>query len=89
LRRWVERQQPQAGDAETREVGQLIRETDEIADAVAVRVDEGLDVQAIDDGVLVPEIVDHAGDLSKAGAEARRSRAEVDTYQDRCMMAGL
>jgi hypothetical protein len=59
VRRRIEGQQPDAGDAQAGQIGELVREPDEIPDAVSVRIDERLDVQAVDDGVLVPEVVDH------------------------------
>ena len=51
-RRGIERQQPEAGDAEVLEIGKLLREAGEVADAVAVAVVEGADVHLVDDGVL-------------------------------------
>ena len=57
--RAVERLQPDAGDAEPGEIVEPARQADEVADAVAIAVDVLLDVQAIDDGVLVPEVVNH------------------------------
>jgi hypothetical protein len=53
----IEGQQPEAGDAKPGQVGQPIRQPDEVPDTIAVRIEEGLDVEAVDDGVLVPEIV--------------------------------
>src|SRR6185312_16165365 len=38
-----------------------VHEPGEVADAIAVRVHVGSHGQAVDDGVLVPEVVDHAG----------------------------
>ena len=55
--RGIERQQPQRGDAEILQIVELLGQAGEIADAVIVAVGEGLDVQLIDDGVLVPELV--------------------------------
>jgi hypothetical protein len=52
----VEGQEPEAGAAERLDVIQPIGETLEVADAVPVGIHERLDVQAIDDGILVPEI---------------------------------
>ena len=54
-RRREERQEPQAVDAEVLQVVELLDEPAQIADAVAVRVVERLDVRLVDDGVLVPE----------------------------------
>ena len=56
-RRWIERQQPQRGDAEILEIVQLAGQAGEIADAVVVAVGERLDVKLIDDRVLEPELV--------------------------------
>jgi hypothetical protein len=44
-------------DAEVLYVVETMRETVEVPDAVVVRVEERLDVQLVDDGVLVPERV--------------------------------
>ena len=52
----IEGHQPQAGDAEVGEVVDPLGEPDEVAAAVAVPVHEGLDVQAVDDGVLPPQV---------------------------------
>ncbi len=57
-RRRVERQDPQAGHAEAGEIVEPAHQPLEVADAVAARVDEPLDVDAVDDGVLVPEVLD-------------------------------
>ena len=54
-RRRIERQQPHRVDAELLDVVELGGEAGEVADAVAVRVEERLDVQLVDDRVLVPE----------------------------------
>ena len=52
----VERHQPDAGDPEPGEVVDVLGESAEVADAVAVGVGERLHVEAVDDGVLPPEI---------------------------------
>jgi hypothetical protein len=59
VRRGIERQQPDAGDAEASEIVQPARQPDEVADTVAVPILKGLDVDAVDDRVLVPEVFDH------------------------------
>ncbi len=51
-----ERHQPQAGDAESVEVVDALDEALDVAAAVAVAVGERLDVQAVDDRVLPPEV---------------------------------
>ena len=53
----VERQQPQRGDAEILQIPQFLGQPGKVADAVIVAVGEGLDVELIDDGILVPELV--------------------------------
>ena len=58
IRGWVEGLQPDAGDAEARQIVEPAHQPFEVADAVAVRVLILLDVQAVDDGVAVPEIVE-------------------------------
>ena len=55
LRRGVEGQEPDGGDAQVLDVVELVDQSAKIADAVAAFVAEGLDVQFVDDGVLVPE----------------------------------
>ena len=54
-RRRVEGQQPERVDAEALQVVELLGQAGEVADAVAVAVEEGADVRLVDDGVLVPE----------------------------------
>ena len=53
-RRRVERQQPDRRDAEVGEVVEALGEPVEVADAVAVGVGEGPDVELVDDRVAVP-----------------------------------
>ncbi len=53
--RGKERQQPDAGDAKILQIVQLREQAAEVADAVAVGVGEGPDVQLVDDRVLVPQ----------------------------------
>ena len=67
-RRGIEGEQPDRGDAEILQVVEVLREADEVADAVAVAVGEGAHVQLVDDGVLVPG--------AHAGAPADRGRTE-------------
>jgi hypothetical protein len=59
--RHVERLQPEAGHSEAGQVLQAAAEALEVADAVAVAVHVRLDVEAIQDGVLVPEVLDGHG----------------------------
>src|SRR5947199_8217881 len=59
-RRGLERRQPDGVDPERLEVVEPPAQPLEVAPAVAVRIEVGLDIQAVDDGVLVPEVVDHA-----------------------------
>ena len=53
-RRGIEGQEPDRVDAEALDVVEPLHQAGEIADAVAVGIVEGLDVQLVDDGVLVP-----------------------------------
>jgi hypothetical protein len=71
IRGGVERLEPDAGDAEAGEVFETATQTFEVTDAVAVRVLVLLDVEAVDDGVLVPEIVDRHAALSSRVSAAR------------------
>src|SRR5215207_5210855 len=52
-----ERQDPDAGNAELLEVVQLLDQPPKVADAIAIAVVEGTDVELVDDCVLVPERV--------------------------------
>ena len=54
-RRRIERQHPDRRDAEVAQVVELLGQALEVADAVAVAVAEGADVDLVDDRVLVPE----------------------------------
>ena len=54
-RRDVEGEDPDGGDAQVAQVGDLLQQTPEIADAVAVAVEEAPDMDLVNDGVLVPE----------------------------------
>src|SRR4051794_5624290 len=57
-RRGIERQEPKRGDTEFLEVIKLINQSAKIADAIAIAVGEGLDVQLVDDRVFLPKRVD-------------------------------
>src|SRR4029450_5288223 len=57
--RGLERHQPDRRDAEAVQIVQPAHQPLEIADPVAIGIHVGADRQAIDDGILVPEIVDH------------------------------
>lgn len=74
-RRRVERQEPDAVDAEPLEVVEALGEADEVADAVAVAVGEAADVDLVEHRPLEPERVR----LEPAGCSlGRRSgRAEL------------
>ncbi len=53
-RRFIERQKPDTRHAEALEVAELLGETLEVADAVAITVVERAHLQRVDDRVLVP-----------------------------------
>ena len=57
----LERHQPEAVDAQPVEMVEPLDEPVEVADAVAVAVLEGLDVQAVEDRVLPPEVAGPRG----------------------------
>ena len=59
VRRFLEGHQPDRGDAEPLQVIEPAHEAFEVADAVAVGIHVRADGQAVDDRVLVPEVVDH------------------------------
>src|SRR5687767_6160184 len=54
-RRWIERQQPDAGDAQRGDVIEPARQARKVADPVARAVLKRTDVGLVDDRVLVPE----------------------------------
>src|SRR5262249_21845487 len=73
-RRGKEWQEPQAGDPELLEVIELLDQPREITDAVAVGIEESLDVRFVDDRVLVPEGIavngaHHSGTVLGSGRE--------------------
>jgi hypothetical protein len=59
IRRRMKRPEPKRVDAQILEVLEPANEPLEIADAVAVRVEERLDLEAIDHRILVPTVLDH------------------------------
>ena len=58
-RRGLERCQPDRVDAERLEIVKPPAETFEVAASVSACVKERLDIEAVDDRVLVPKVVDH------------------------------
>jgi hypothetical protein len=56
--RRIERLQPDTGDAETGQIVEPAGQALEVPDAVAAGILVGFDVETLDDGVLVPEVVD-------------------------------
>src|SRR5207247_1803335 len=67
--------QPDARHAQTGQIRKPLAQALEVADAVAGGVLELFNVEAIDDGVAVPEIADaHAWRWSKGRAESIRGR---------------
>jgi hypothetical protein len=74
--RGIERHQPQAGDAQARQVVDLPDQPLEVTDPVAVGVEVGLHVQAVDDRVLPPQV---------AGlVQARRHRLSPSSAGSTC-----
>jgi hypothetical protein len=77
VRRRVERLEPETGDAQAVQVFQPPAQPLEIADAVPARVHVLVDVEAVQDRILVPEVLDgHAIPISK-----RRSGETMDNRQ--------
>ena len=70
-RRGLEGHQPDRRHAEALQIVEPADQTLEVADAVPVRIHEGFDGEAVDDGVLVPEIVDHAASSAEVGRAAK------------------
>src|SRR5256886_9352199 len=56
---WIKGQEPDRGNAELLEVIEFLDQTAKIANAVAIAVMEGFDVQLVDDRVLVPKRIGH------------------------------
>ena len=78
-RRGIERHHPDRGGAELLYVIELLRDPDEIADAVVGRIEEALDVQLVDDRVAVPlrvGAIDHRPPFQSAGGARRQITAE-------------
>src|SRR4051812_41708126 len=79
-RRRLERREPHDVDAETLQIVETAAEPFEVAVAVAVGVHERLDVEAVDDRVLVPEVADHEG------REAPARRGQLVEARRLCML---
>jgi hypothetical protein len=78
-RRGIERQDPDARDAQRLDIVELLDQTAEVTEAVGISVPKALDVDLVDDSVLVPERVDElAGCLVGGfGHQAFRSIAKT------------
>ena len=59
--RGIKGREPDRFHADRVEIIEPAHESFEIADTVAVRVHERLDVEAVNDGVLIPKVFDHCG----------------------------
>jgi hypothetical protein len=57
----VKGRQPDGRDPDTSQVVEAPHQPLEVPHPIAVGVHEGADVEAVKDGVLVPEVVDHPG----------------------------
>jgi hypothetical protein len=75
--RALERHQPDARDPESGEVIEPSDEPLEVPDAVTVRIHERADVKAVNDCVLVPEVLDHPAILSDPPATHHRASAVI------------
>src|ERR1700719_2898945 len=56
----LERHQPDRRDPETMQIIQAARQAREIADAIAIAIHIGAYRKAINDRILVPQVIDHA-----------------------------
>jgi hypothetical protein len=79
--RWLKRLKPDARNAEAGKIIQPPRQSFEISDPIAVRIHKSADVEVVDDGVLVPEIVNHFG--GKICSVLRNSTIALLEYGDR------
>src|SRR5438477_546236 len=61
LRRHLKRHQPDRGDPQPVQIIETPHQPGEIADPVAIGIHIAADRQAVEDRVLVPEVVDHGG----------------------------
>src|SRR5690606_9473810 len=61
LRRRLEWREPDGVNAEELEIVHAVDQPLEVADAVAVRVEKRLEIEAVDHRVLVPQVFNHAG----------------------------
>src|SRR5262245_26552851 len=59
IRTGLKRLQPDARCAQTRDVIEFPRQTLEVTNSVAIGVHVGSNVDTVNDGILVPEVVDH------------------------------
>ena len=78
-RRRIERHHPDRRGAQLLDVVELLRDADEIADAVVGGIEEALDVQLVDDRVAVPlrvAAIDHRPPFQSAGGARRQITAE-------------
>jgi hypothetical protein len=64
-RRRLKRREPDRVDAERIELVEPAAQPLEVATPVPIRVEVRLDVEAVDDRVLVPEVADHARSTSR------------------------
>jgi len=70
----LERVQPDARGAQPRDIVEAAHQALEVPDTVTVRVEKRRNVETVDDGVLVPEVLDHVAMVLDRGTRARRSR---------------
>src|SRR5262249_45587033 len=61
--RGLKRHKPNSGDAQAVQIIETAFQAAKIASAVAIGIHEGANGQTVDDGVLIPEITDHAAPL--------------------------
>jgi hypothetical protein len=82
--RRIEGLEPDAGHAETSQIVEPPVQALEIADAVAVRIHVRLDVEAVNDAVLVPEILEHHMITHDASLPSSMTAAGPSPRERRC-----
>ena len=83
--RGVDRHQPEAGDPELGEVVDALRQPGQVAAAVAVPVEEGLDVEAVDDRGLPPQVAG-VGDPHGAVTPSSGSTRVAEDVEERPLL---
>src|SRR5262245_49334060 len=57
--RWLERHEPERSHTQTRQVIETAHEPLEVSHPILVGIHERCDVQTVENGIFVPEVIDH------------------------------